>query len=114
MNFLDIDECSSSPCKNGASCIDEVDMYACQCLAGYTGDQCETSTHLFFRKCVLVKEKIIILDIDECSSSPCENGGTCIDEIDYFTCQCMAGYTGDQCETSECVRRWICGFNFFV
>ena len=40
-------------------------------------------------------------DIDECVSSPCNNGGTCIDEIDSFACLCMPGFTGDQCETSE-------------
>ena len=41
------------------------------------------------------------LDINECASFPCNNGGTCIDGIDYFSCECMAGYTGVQCETSE-------------
>ena len=41
------------------------------------------------------------LDVDECASFPCTNGGTCIDEIDHFSCQCIAGYTGDLCETSE-------------
>ena len=44
---------------------------------------------------------VLVLDIDECACSPCTNGGTCIDEIDYFTCECMSGFTGDQCETSE-------------
>ena len=41
-----------------------------------------------------------LLDIGECSSDPCQNGGTCIDEINAFTCMCMGGYTGDVCETS--------------
>ena len=44
---------------------------------------------------------VLVLDINECASSPCTNGGACIDEIDRFTCECMSGFTGDQCETSE-------------
>ena len=41
------------------------------------------------------------LDIDDCASWPCSNGGRCIDGIDFFTCQCLSGFTGVQCETSE-------------
>lgn len=37
----DIDECKSTPCKNGATCVDGVDSYKCQCVAGYDGDYCE-------------------------------------------------------------------------
>ena len=40
-------------------------------------------------------------DIDECSSSPCQNDGTCTDEVNGYTCSCVAGYTGTNCETSK-------------
>lgn len=43
----DIDECKSTPCKNGATCVDGVDSYKCQCVAGYDGDNCENGTRLF-------------------------------------------------------------------
>ena len=39
-------------------------------------------------------------DIDDCSPSPCENGGTCTDLVDDFSCDCAAGFTGFTCETS--------------
>ena len=38
---------------------------------------------------------------DECESSPCRNGATCIDELDYYTCECMPRFTGTRCEAGE-------------
>ncbi|CAK8688751.1 unnamed protein product [Clavelina lepadiformis] len=39
-------------------------------------------------------------DINDCASNPCENGGTCIDRIQGFECQCPPGYTGDNCNNN--------------
>ena len=41
----------------------------------------------------------LLLDINECESSPCENGGTCIDMEDGYECECQSGFTGPMCET---------------
>lgn len=35
---VDIDECASSPCKNGATCIDQPGNYFCQCVAPFKGN----------------------------------------------------------------------------
>ena len=40
-----------------------------------------------------------ISDIDECGSNPCENGGTCTDQVNAYTCECVDGYTGTDCDT---------------
>ncbi|XP_078664122.1 uncharacterized protein LOC144907190 [Branchiostoma floridae x Branchiostoma belcheri] len=37
-------------------------------------------------------------DVDECSSSPCLGGGTCVDQIGGYTCDCPKGTAGDRCE----------------
>lgn len=36
--------------------------------------------------------------IDYCTSSPCLNGGTCVQEVGGYTCKCPSGYTGPNCE----------------
>ena len=43
-------------------------------------------------------------NIDECVSDPCENGATCQDEENQYSCLCAGGYTGTHCETDidEC------------
>lgn len=37
-------------------------------------------------------------EIDECLSNPCQNNGTCIDNLGYFECKCTEDYVGDHCE----------------
>ena len=37
-------------------------------------------------------------DIDECKSSPCENGGRCANDQGNYTCTCISGFTGRLCE----------------
>ena len=44
---------------------------------------------------------VFFIDINECQSSPCINGGTCLDGVNRFICQCLPGYTGDRCEISK-------------
>ncbi|CAH1247746.1 SELP [Branchiostoma lanceolatum] len=53
---------------------------------------------------VLLAMKEIIVkqaNVDECVSDPCENGGTCEDEINGYTCTCADGYVGEHCETGK-------------
>jgi protein eyes shut len=58
---IEIDECESSPCQNGANCIDKVAAYACICPVGFTGLNCEE-------------------DIQVCNDSPCKNSALCLME----------------------------------
>eukprot|EP01045_Picozoa_sp_COSAG04_P007767 COSAG04_NODE_414_length_14737_cov_79.200779_2_plen_423_part_00 len=37
-----VDDCASTPCLNAGGCVDLPDAFACNCLAGFRGDQCGT------------------------------------------------------------------------
>lgn len=82
---VNIDECASSPCLHGATCVDGVNGYTCSCASGYTGTHCET-------------------EINECAPTPCLNGATCTDLVGAFNCTCAGGYIGTRCEVDidEC------------
>ena len=43
---LDTDACGTSPCENGATCIDAVDQNTCLCFTHYMGTHCETGKYL--------------------------------------------------------------------
>ena len=40
-------------------------------------------------------------DINECSSSPCKNGGECTDHVNKYTCTCTVGHNGADCVTMK-------------
>ncbi|KAI8501781.1 hypothetical protein Bbelb_201930 [Branchiostoma belcheri] len=40
-------------------------------------------------------------DVDHCASSPCTNGGTCVDRSTGFQCLCPPEYVGTQCQVSK-------------
>ncbi|XP_030846782.1 fibropellin-1-like [Strongylocentrotus purpuratus] len=44
------------------------------------------------------------LDIDECNSQPCQNNATCLDRLESYSCLCVPGFTGENCEENidEC------------
>uniref|UniRef100_A0A8C9V4C8 Sushi, nidogen and EGF like domains 1 n=1 Tax=Scleropages formosus TaxID=113540 RepID=A0A8C9V4C8_SCLFO len=80
------------PCLNGGRCIDDCitgnPSFTCSCLAGFTGRRCQ-------------------IDVDECASYPCQNGGICTDQTNSFICQCPLGFKGHLCEidVDECHER---------
>ena len=41
---------------------------------------------------------MLIPELDECESAPCQNGGTCTDEPVGYVCTFPNGFTGDECQ----------------
>ena len=50
---------------------------------------------------MLINLRYIIVDKDDCGPNPCQNGGSCIDAVNGYKCDCKDGYTGDNCQTGE-------------
>ena len=44
---------------------------------------------------------LMLADIDDCASNPCENNRTCIDLVSNYTCNCTQGYTGKNCSIGK-------------
>ncbi|XP_078603491.1 uncharacterized protein LOC144877475 isoform X1 [Branchiostoma floridae x Branchiostoma japonicum] len=93
---IDIDECLSSPCRNNATCTNLENSYSCECVPGFTGNDCDE-------------------EINECQSDPCQNGGYCSDDVNDYNCTCLDGWTGeicetdiDECDSSPCQHGGIC------
>ncbi|XP_016384247.1 protein crumbs homolog 2-like [Sinocyclocheilus rhinocerous] len=109
---LDIDECADTPCENDGECFEkskpehwETDWeftyataagYICQCQPGYTGENCS-------------------VNINECVSEPCHNGGSCEDLVNGYKCVCPEGFAGvecevniDECESAPCLNGGVC------
>ncbi|XP_009320420.1 PREDICTED: LOW QUALITY PROTEIN: neurogenic locus notch homolog protein 1 [Pygoscelis adeliae] len=115
---FDIDECASTPCKNGAKCVDGPNTYSCECTEVPTcpstrrggvlkppSSRCIDKSNSYECTCEPgYTGRMCNINIDECSSNPCHNGGTCKDGINGFTCLCPEGFHDPKClsEVNEC------------
>ena len=55
---------------------------------------------IFFHAPAL-KYFFLISDINECLNNPCLHEGTCENVVGGYTCMCVGGWEGPQCETGE-------------
>lgn len=46
-------------------------------------------------------------DVDECASHPCQNGGSCKDQTNSYTCICGPGYKGQLCEIGNNILQFF-------
>ena len=107
------DDCEILPCQN-CSCQDESGEEEssepiCTCDPGFTGDDCDTrvctTEEIDFCGSTKICEVFAgqPICVDPCqSSNPCLNGSTCSFESGSFSCECLPGYSGDECEVTPC------------
>ncbi|XP_041342888.1 sushi, nidogen and EGF-like domain-containing protein 1 isoform X7 [Pyrgilauda ruficollis] len=133
---VDVDECLSHPCQNGATCLNGAGRFTCRCPPGFRGNSCETAESPCENRvcqnggsCQVVNRTATCLcqlgytgedcqtEVNECESSPCLNGGHCIDLVDNYTCVCLEPFVGQRCETDSsscedrsCQNRQTCNY----
>ena len=110
---VDVDECLSGPCQNGATCTESavkssVSFHAhqCTCMAGFANGWCEYDfISVYGTACAVVASSADAgfsgncdVDVDECASSPCVNGATCSESTvgaavmaHAYQCSCLPG-----------------------
>uniref|UniRef100_A0A8D2M856 Sushi, nidogen and EGF like domains 1 n=1 Tax=Zonotrichia albicollis TaxID=44394 RepID=A0A8D2M856_ZONAL len=115
---VDVDECLSQPCQNGATCLNGAGRFTCRCPPGFRGNSCETEESPCENRvcqnggsCQVVNRTAECLcqsgytgedcqtEVNECESSPCLNGGHCMDLVNNYTCVCLEPFVGQRCET---------------
>jgi len=47
------------------------------------------------------------LDINECLQNPCLFGGSCIDTVGSYVCQCLPGRGGQNCANGKYIFRLV-------
>ncbi|XP_016520662.1 protein crumbs homolog 1-like isoform X1 [Poecilia formosa] len=147
---IDTDDCQEQPCQNGALCVDGVNEYSCDCShTAFTGPHCETllpqcNSDPCFNSAICKDNQgnytcecwpgfegrnceIDMNEIECNSSSPCMNGGRCLErsgQVLYssepllperyepaagYICICPPGTAGshcqevvNQCESNPC------------
>ncbi|KAF3847663.1 hypothetical protein F7725_020691 [Dissostichus mawsoni] len=88
--------CLSSPCVNGATCVEDPTGFSCTCTDDWTGHTCAEA-------------------VRQCDRSPCGRGATCQEAPGGYKCLCPPGWTGrtcqldtNECEISICVHARSC------
>ena len=57
---------------------------------------------------LFMKTVFHLTDTDECASNPCQNGATCNDAVNQYTCTCVAGWQDAECQSGEYgLTHWV-------
>uniref|UniRef100_A0A1A8VAE6 Protein crumbs homolog 2 n=1 Tax=Nothobranchius furzeri TaxID=105023 RepID=A0A1A8VAE6_NOTFU len=114
------DKCLSSPCNNGATCIDHLGDYVCVCPKGpvwYMGKRCdELYDACLMAPCTNCTSRpgtdqftchcpdgftgpSCDQDVDECQSDPCSGiKSFCVNQVNGYSCHCLLGHGGIDCQ----------------
>ena len=123
--ILDIDECASNPCAIGATCIDGIDTFQCECPKGRQGHLCEQLTEAPNQRSCSYKGDLFVHSYEwkeQCNACSCIDGKTTCTQIDcgltecskYDTCgpeqQCYSLDTASNrnCVSATCTERFFC------
>ncbi|UJR28908.1 hypothetical protein I4U23_010126 [Adineta vaga] len=84
-------QCYDGYCLAGGICRINGNLRYCECPPLYTGARCESFAG------ALTTTTTVVPGVRPCSSSPCQNGGTCYSDMINFICTCLPNWTGPTC-----------------
>lgn len=92
----------------GATCSDTFDSSPSMSTSG-TVDSQQIGIQIITYTCAdsesntaTVRRFVTVQDtVNGCASSPCKNGATCEDAIGGYTCECVAGWEGTDCDQEK-------------
>ena len=88
---LDVDECVSAPCSNGATCLESgaeaavpAHAFRCDCASGYTNGNCVYDYIAeYTARCSVLAGGRCDVDVNECDSNPCgAHADACLESVD--------------------------------
>ena len=44
---------------------------------------------------------VMLADVNECENNPCKNGATCVNGVGKYSCICVGGYDGTDCDNGK-------------
>ncbi|XP_076316217.1 fat-like cadherin-related tumor suppressor homolog isoform X4 [Tachypleus tridentatus] len=115
---FDSNPCASNPCLYGGTCYNNNNDFRCECTPGLTGKRCSYGRYCNPNPCQnggICEEGVsgpsckchgfhgnfCEFDIDECQTTPCAVGSTCINFQGSFRCHCQPNMTGPLCTESR-------------
>jgi Notch-like protein len=108
--------CTSYQCYNQGTCVDDLFKTYCLCAPGFTGTQCQ-----FKLTCSVICQNGGVCNStangclcpsnyggSDCSVvqnfctllNPCQNSGACVNTPNSYSCTCLPGFTGTNCQTA--------------
>lgn len=111
--FLAPNPCRRSPCRNGATCVNNNGKAKCVCKSGFTGTYCEKRVSKCPSSGVNSRTLSCIpfLLPDPCyPNNPCKNGARCYSVRGQAKCQCQRGFSGRYCEIKSTLIPYL-GFD---
>ncbi|KAK2174315.1 hypothetical protein NP493_811g00003 [Ridgeia piscesae] len=125
--------CAFGPCQNGGSCEELIDGYKCNCVGTFFGKDCEekpicdpnpclnnglcikVSDSDYYCQCNYGYSGAVCEDVRYCQLNHCQNDGTCEETETGFTCHCLEGFVGkncqdvyNSCEKHNCANGALC------
>lgn len=94
--------CMPNPCSQGSTCVidPQTGSFSCICPFGLTGRTCTT----IVMPPNTTPTSFTTYPRSACEPNPCQYGGTCVSFGSGYSCQCLVGFVGMNCEQRQMIN----------